>query len=51
VNCTRTAEPIDLLFGLWTQVGRMEAQVQSYSPVGTNVRLWEGKLAPPGEYD
>jgi len=51
VNCARTAELIDLPFGMWTQVGRMEAQVQSYSPGGTNVRLWESKLAPPGEYD
>jgi len=36
------AEPIDLPFGLWTQVGqslgeRKEAHIQSYSPGGANV--------------
>jgi len=31
--------------------GPKEAQVQSYSPGGTNVPSWEGRLAPPGKYD
>ena len=32
VSCAKMAEPIDLLFGLWTR-GLKEAQVQSYLPV------------------
>jgi len=28
-----------------------DAQVQSYSPSGTNVPSWEDTLPPPGEYD
>ena len=31
--------------------GPKEAQVESYSPGGTNVFSWGGILAPPGEYD
>ena len=38
-------------YGLSTWVGLKEAQVQSYSPGGTNVLSWEGTLAQPGEYD
>ena len=31
--------------------GPKQAQVPSYSPGGVNVLIWEGTLAPPGEYD
>jgi len=37
VSSAKTAEPIDLPFGLWTRGGPKEAQVQSYSPGGANV--------------
>jgi len=47
MQCAEMAEPIDLPFGLWTK----EAQVQSFSPGGTNVPTWEGTLVPPGKYD
>jgi len=38
VSCAKMAETIDLPFGLCMDSGGPnEAQVQSYSPVGTNV--------------
>jgi len=46
VSCAETAEPIDLPLGLWTWVGRSDAQVRSYSPGGANVPTWEGSLVP-----
>jgi len=45
VSCAKTAEPIDLPFGLWTRVGR-----RKHSPGGANVRSWEDTLPAPGEY-
>jgi len=49
----KTAELIDLQFGLWAWVDRSpkDAHVQLYSPKGDNVPLWEDTLPPPGEYD
>jgi len=40
-------------FAVWAvdSDGLKEAQVQSYSPSGTNVSTWEGTLVPPGEYN
>ena len=40
-------------FAVWVvdSGGLKEAQVQSYSPGGTNVPSWEGTLASLGEYD
>ena len=49
VSCAKTAELIDLPFGLWTRVG--QRKYQSYSPDGASVRSWEGTLVPSGEYD
>jgi len=40
VICAKTAELINLLFELWTWVGRRKHEVQ-----------WEGTLTPHGEYD
>jgi len=60
MSCAKTAEAIDLPFGLWTQVRprkhkfnhiQPQAQIQSYLPGGANVPSWKGTLAPPGEYD
>ena len=53
MSCAKTAEPIDLSFGLWSvdSSGQKEAQVQSYLPGGANLPSYEGTLAPPGEYD
>jgi len=31
--------------------GPKDAQIQSFSPGGTIVPLWEDTLPPPGEYD
>jgi len=45
------AEPIDLPFGLWTQVWAEGAKVQPYSPGGASVPTQKGTLAPPGEYN
>jgi len=36
VSCAKTAEPIDLSFGLWTRVGPRKHKF-SYSPSGANV--------------
>ena len=38
-------EPIDLPFGLWTQVGLKGAQEKSYSPTEANVPSWEDTFA------
>jgi len=40
-------------FAIWVvdSGGQKEAQVQLYSPGGTNVHTRKGILAPPGEYD
>ena len=51
MSCADRAEQIDLLFEVVDSDGLMEAQVQSYSPVGANMPAWEGILAPPGECD
>jgi len=40
VSCAETAEPIYLPFALWIGWAE-EAQVQSYSPSGTNVPISE----------
>jgi len=42
VTCAKAAELLD---------GPKETQVQSYSSGIANVPTWEGRLAPPGEYD
>ena len=39
VSCAKTSEPIEMPFGLWTQVGRRKHVLHG------------GRLAPPGEYD
>jgi len=63
VSCAEAAEPIGLLFGLWTRVGRMKNKfnrthkvapmctISIYSPGGATVPTWQGTLAPPGEYN
>jgi len=54
-------KPLEMPFGLRTRVGPRNhlldvgapkvAQIQWYSIGGANVPLWEGTLAPPGDYD
>ena len=39
MSCAKMAEPIEMLFGLWTRVGRRKHVLHG------------GTLAPPGEYD
>ena len=46
-----TAEPMDLPFWVVDSGGAKETQVQSYSPGGANVPIWENSLASPGKYD
>ena len=47
--CAKTAESIDLPFGLWT--GMEGSTISVYSPGGANMRSSEETLAQPGEYD
>jgi len=56
VSCAKIAEPTDLPFGLWMQVGRRKNKfnVQSHLPSGANVpswEPWEDTLTQHGEYD
>ena len=51
MSCAKTAELIEMQYGLWTRVGIKEAQVQSYLPGGANMPSQEGTLAPSGEYN
>jgi len=61
VSCAKTAELIDLSFGLWTQVGRGNqefSRIRQVAPMCTSSIIfvivftsWEGTLVPPGEYD
>jgi len=46
VSCAKTAEVIDLPFGLLNSDGPKEAKVQSYSPMCRH----GGTLASPGQY-
>jgi len=46
----RTAEPIDLPFGLWI-LGWAEGSTPGIREVGANVASWQGTLALPGEYN
>jgi len=51
IDCAKTAEPIDLLFGLWTWVGRREHnRIRQLAPV-RNGSSYEGKMMQPGEYN
>jgi len=45
MSCAKMTEPIDLPFGLWTQVGLKGAQEKSYSPTEANVPSWEDTFA------
>jgi len=45
------AEPIEMPFGLWTQVGRRKHKFSRIRAGGANVPSQEGILSPPGEYN
>jgi len=51
VSCAETAEPIDLPFGLWTQVGRRKHKFNHIRKVAPMDRHGRAHLAPPNEYD
>jgi len=40
-RAVKTAEPIEMLFGLWTRVG---------GPLGSMCYRWVCTLAPPGDF-
>jgi len=51
VSCAKTAEPIDLPFGLWTLVGRRKHKFYHICQVAPMCPHWRAHLAPPNEYD
>jgi len=51
VNCAKMAEPIDLLFGLWTWVCRKKHKFSRIRQVASMCPQCEGTLVPPGKYD
>jgi len=51
MSCAETAETDQFAVWVVDLRGPEEAQVQSYLPRGANVPIWEGTLAPSGEYD
>ena len=50
MRCTETAEPIELMFTLWTPVGRWKQTLIVFSRWRQCAHM-VGTLAPPGEYD
>jgi len=50
VSCAEMAEPIDLLFGLWTRVGQRKHMFNRIHQVASMCPHW-GTFALPGEYD
>jgi len=50
MSCAKTAELIDLLFGLWTWRGPRKHKFNRIRQVAP-MPSWKGTLAPPGEYD
>jgi len=51
VSCAKTAEPIDLPFGLWTRVVRRKHKFNHIRQVAPMCPYGNAHLAPPSKYD
>jgi len=46
VSCAKTAEPTEMLFGLWTQMGQRSHVIEGAQDPPTEGAILRGKIGP-----